>query len=160
MLDAMTGRLCALLCEKGLRAIYAYPDAPIDRTAPAVAVSVQKAVVGPGGYGDYIGLEGEEELFALRCDAQFALDICTEPEGGYAALSAEADRLAAALWALGGEMGAPALTLGQAEYDRKSGCLRCRCALSASFWLVRRPEETPGTFSGFTVKGMILHGNE
>jgi len=160
MLEAMTQTLCAALCAQGVRAVSAFPDAPVDRTGPLVAVSVKKAVIGPGGYGDFVGLEREEELFALRCDAQFALDVRTGPAGGYDALSAETDRLTAALWSLGDMGGPPGLTIEQAEYDRKSDCLRCRCALSASFWLARPAEEFSGTFSGFLVKGMILHANE
>ena len=156
MLEAISNKLCAELAAQGIRAVAAYPNADIPRNEPVVAVSLKNAGISGGGFGDYMGLDDSGEVYGLMCDAKFELDICSDVEGGYSALARECDRLIAAVWELSGGFGA--LSLGECVYDRALCCLRCRGALGARFWLTRGGSD--GEILDFTVKGMILHGNE
>ena len=60
MLDAVTEKLCSELKERGIEAVRAFPAQDVPDGA-AVAVGLKKASVGPGGFGDYLGLAGGEE---------------------------------------------------------------------------------------------------
>ena len=157
MLEAVSRKLCDELRHKGINALMAYPDADMDRQKGVVAVSIKKAQVKSGGFGDYLGYGDTGEVYGLVCEAKFALDIYSEPEGGYAALSKECDSLISAVWEISGGIGE--LTLGECSYDKTLCALRCPGALDAKFWLTRNGDES-GEIEEFTVKGMILHGNE
>ncbi|MGI6028248.1 MAG: hypothetical protein ACOX81_02410 [Candidatus Heteroscillospira sp.] len=158
MLEAVLGELRRGLEAQGINALCAYPNMEIPRSEAVVALSVKKAAVSAGGFGDYLGMTEAGEAMALVCDAQFSMDIYSDADGGMAEMSRQADRLIGAVWALSGALGPGALTLGQTEYDRNLCCLRCRGELGARFWLLH--EETAPEIEKFTVKGMILHGDE
>lgn len=158
MLDAVTEKLCSELKERGIEAVRAFPAQDVPDGA-AVAVGLKKASVGPGGFGDYLGLAGGEERFGVRCRAVFSLDIFSPPPGGSAGLSKAADALMAALGSMAGG-GSAELNIGAAEFDAKLCRLRCRCELGAQFWLVRESAEPGGGFEEFVVKGMILDAIE
>ena len=85
MLDAVTEKLCSELKERGIEAVRAFPAQDVPDGA-AVAVGLKKASVGPGGFGDYLGLAVGEERFGVRCKAVFSLDIFSPPPGGSAGL--------------------------------------------------------------------------
>ena len=156
MLEAMSKKLCDELRSLGINAVLAYPDGEMDAGTPMVAISLKNAAIGGGGFGDYLGVDDAGEVYGIRCQAKFALDVYSHTEGGYARLSKECDRLISALWALSGGIGA--LELGECSYDKALCCLKCRGQLGASFWLTQGSETEEIT--DFTVKGMILHGNE
>ena len=157
MLDAMTQTLVSELREHGVNAMRAFPGEPPEPDGSAVAVCLKKATVAPGGFGDYMGQSGGDECFGLSCRASFALDVYSGAAEGSAGLSAAVDNLILAVGELSGGFGPGELSIGAVEFDRQLCRMRCRCELGAQFWLVREPGgETE--FTGFTVKGMILHG--
>lgn len=157
MLDAMTQTLVSELLEHGVNAMRAFPGEPPEPDGSAVAVCLKKATVAPGGFGDYMGQSGGDECFGLSCRASFALDVYSGAAEGSAGLSAAVDNLILAVGELSGGFGPGELSIGAVEFDRQLCRMRCRCELGAQFWLVR---ESGGEteFTGFTVKGMILHG--
>ena len=157
MLDAMTQTLVDELAEHGVHAVRAFPGETPEPDGSAVAVCLKKATVAPGGFGDYMGMSGSGEQFGLSCRAVFALDVYSAAAEGSAGRSAAVDDLILAVGELSGGFGPGELGIGAAEFDTKLCRMRCRCELGAQFWLVREPGgETE--FTGFTVKGMILHG--
>ena len=159
MLEAMLDALCSGLRSQGVSALRAYPDARLDSMEPAVAVSLKKATVASGGFGDYLGERDGLGVQGLVCDAKFALEIWAPAAGGSVAVSVETDRLFSALWALSGGFGPGCFSIGEVGYDRALDRLCCGCELTARFWLLRESEDGP-EIEKFTVKGMILHGNE
>ena len=159
MLEAILSALCQTLEAGELSVIRSWPDKRLETPEPVVAVSLKKAALSGGAFGDYLG-EGESgSVRGFVCDARFALDVCLDPAAGSEGISAETDKLLAAVWSLSGELGPGNFTIGETGYDRALGRLCCRCELGARFWLVRDEEVAP-ELQKFTVKGMILHGNE
>jgi len=157
VLEAISKKLCSELCDKGINAFTAYPVGDIPRDEPVVAVSLKKAQVSSGGFGDYMGLDSMGEVYGLMCSAQFELGIYTDADEGYSRMSGECDRLIAAVWDLSGGIGS--VSFGQCEYDKNLNCLYCCGVLGAGFWLTRGGEDADEIHE-FTVKGMILHGNQ
>ena len=157
MLEAVSMALCTELENRGINAFPAWPNSNMAREGTRVAVSLKNARVSGGGFGDYLGMANEREEFGLMCRARLELDVYTQPEGGFAALSRECDKLINALWEISG--GAVELELGDMGYDKALCSLRCRGILDAGFWLVKGGRES-GEITDFTVKGMILHGDK
>ena len=157
MLEAVSVALCAELSSRGINAFPAWPNGDMAREGAQVAVSLKNARISGGGFGDYLGAMDEREEYGLMCRARLELDVYTQPEDGFGALSRECDKLINALWDISG--GAVELELGDMGYDKALCCLRCRGILDAGFWLVKNSQDS-GEITDFTVKGMILHGDK
>lgn len=121
-----------------------------------MAVETQELDTSPGGFSSYLGMQDGKELYGMRLQAKMRLNVQSPTKAGAGECRSAMD-LAAGVLAQGVEGVSIGRILSHApEYDPVEDCFTGVIEVCCHGWLcVEAPEEAPGEFEHFILKGAI-----
>ena len=128
MTRAVLDAVLSALRAEGLTAVAQYPGQALDKKTPMVCVGVRSQTLEPAAFGQYLGRQ--------ECQALFA-------------------KIAAALSALPAGVRLRKLTRGELAPDPATQMLRCPCAVDCDAWFTGLREEDGETWLEFQLKGVL-----
>ena len=162
--ESLSASMARFIGSHGLETVTAWPTAGLHRPSgdAIAAVSLRACQGGPGGFCDYLGETCDaqsgawREIYGMKLNVVFALDLYAAPCGGEERCQRAFDRLAQALSAESPQgLKVLSFSRGEIAYDQSLDLVRCPAEATCQAWLYAVTDES-GAFLDFEVKGVRL----